>query len=87
MPRDEDALRAAVERAIADLDGVTAVFEALLRIAEIEAGARRSAFATLDVAPLLADLAELYAAAAEERGLRLELSRAGSACRPTATAS
>ncbi len=72
--RDEDALRAAVERATADLDAVTAVFEALLRIAEIEAGARRSAFAPLDVAPLLADLAELYAAAAEERGLRLELS-------------
>ncbi len=69
----EAALRAAVERAVADLDGVTAVFEALLRIAEIEAGARRSAFAELDLAPLLADLAELYAAAAEEHGIRLRL--------------
>lgn len=69
----EPALRAAVERAVADLDGVTAVFEALLRIAEIEAGARRSAFAELDLAPLLADLVELYAAAAEEHGIRLRL--------------
>ena len=63
-------LRAAIERATADLDGIVAVFQALLRIAEIEAGSRRSAFARLDLAPLLADLAELYGAAAEERGLR-----------------
>ncbi len=69
----EEDLRAAVERATADLDAVVAVFEALLRIAEIEAGARRSAFAPLDIAPLLADLAELYGAAAEERGLHLAL--------------
>ena len=51
-------LRAAIERATADLDGVVAVFQALLRIAEIEAGARRSAFAAVDLAPLLADLAD-----------------------------
>ena len=42
-------LRAAIERATADLDGIVAVFQALLRIAEIEAGSRRAAFATLDV--------------------------------------
>lgn len=64
-------LRAAVLRAVADMDGVAGVFDALLRIAEIEAGTRRSAFADLDVAPMLADLAELYAAPAEERGLVL----------------
>jgi signal transduction histidine kinase len=65
-------MRAAIDRAVADLDGVTAVFEALLRIAEIEAGARRSAFATLELSALLDDLAELYAALAEEQGLTLE---------------
>ncbi len=69
-------LRAAVERAVMDLDGVTAVFQALLRIAEIEAGAGRYAFAALDVGPLLADLAELYGAVAEERGLTLALQAA-----------
>ena len=71
--RSSDELRLAVERAVADLDGVTAVFQALLRIAEIEAGARRSAFAPLELGPLLQDLAELYGALAEERGLRLAL--------------
>jgi signal transduction histidine kinase len=67
----EADLRGAIERAQADLDGIVAVFQALLRIAEIEAGARRSAFTEEDVAPLLADLAELYEAAAEETGQTL----------------
>jgi signal transduction histidine kinase len=53
---------------------VTAVFQALMRIAEIEVGARRSAFADVDLGPLLADLAELYGAPAEDRGLTLKLS-------------
>jgi signal transduction histidine kinase len=64
-------LRSAIERATADLDDIVAVFQALLRIAEIEAGSRRAAFATLDVAPLLADVAELYGALAEEKGIAL----------------
>jgi signal transduction histidine kinase len=64
-------LRAALDRAITDLDGVTAVFDALLRIAEIEAGTRRSAFADFDLAPVFAELCELYTAPAEERGLTL----------------
>ena len=68
----EADLRAAIERAETDLDGVIAIFQALLRIAEIEAGARRSAFAELDLAPLLLDLTDLYGAAAEERGQHLE---------------
>lgn len=63
-----EALHAAIERAEADLDGVMAIFQALLRIAEIEAGSRRSAFAAFDAVPLLVDLAELYEAVAEERG-------------------
>jgi signal transduction histidine kinase len=64
-------LRAAIERATADLDGIVGVFQALLRISEIEAGSRRSAFAAFDLAPVLADIAELYAAAAEEKDVRL----------------
>jgi signal transduction histidine kinase len=69
----EADLRAAIERAQADLDGIVAVFQALLRITEIEAGARRSAFAPLDAAPLLHDLVDLYQAVAEEAGQGLEV--------------
>ena len=65
------ALRAAVEQGIADLDGIARIFRALLRIAEAEAGARRAAFATFDLVPVLADAGELYEAAAEARGQRL----------------
>jgi signal transduction histidine kinase len=68
-----DELRSAIERATTDLDGIVAVFQALLRIAEIEAGSRRSAFATMDLVPLLADVAELYEAVAEEKGTRLSV--------------
>lgn len=68
-----DDLRAAIERAIADLDGIVVVFQALLRIAQIEAGSRRSSFARLDVVPLLAEVAELYGAVADERNITLEV--------------
>src|SRR5690242_10977297 len=66
-------LRSAIERAITDLDDIVAVFQALLRIAEIEAGSRRAAFATVDLAPVLADAAELYEAVAEEKGVALSV--------------
>ncbi|HXT80077.1 MAG TPA: ATP-binding protein [Acetobacteraceae bacterium] len=68
-----EALRTAIERATADLDGIVAVFQALLRISEIEAGARRSSFARLDLAPLLAGVAELYGVVAEERGVTIDV--------------
>ncbi|WP_419900556.1 sensor histidine kinase [Roseomonas sp. USHLN139] len=73
LSEDEEpaALRGAIERGIADLDNVTRVFQAVLRIAEVEAGARRAAFAPLDLALLLADAAELYGASAEARGQTL----------------
>ena len=52
---------------------------ALLRIAEAEAGARRAAFATFDLVPVLADAGEIYEAAAEARGQRLDHRTAGQA--------
>jgi signal transduction histidine kinase len=71
--QDEDALRAAVEQGIADLDGIVRVFQAVLRIAEVEAGGRRAAFEATDLVPMLTDMAELYGAAAEAREQRLEV--------------
>ncbi|MCA3364843.1 MAG: HAMP domain-containing protein [Roseomonas sp.] len=69
---DEESLRAAMETTVADLDGISRVFQALLRIAEAEAGARRAAFAPFDLAAVLTDAAEVYGALAEERGQHLE---------------
>ncbi|WP_424134797.1 ATP-binding protein [Roseomonas chloroacetimidivorans] len=69
---DAETMRRAIEQGIADLDGMTRIFQAVLRITEAEAGARRAAFARLDLVPLLADAAELYEAIAEARGVVLE---------------
>jgi signal transduction histidine kinase len=68
-----DDLRAAIERATSDLDGIVNIFQALLRIAEIEAGSRRSLFTRLDLIPLLTEVADLYGAVAEDRGITLQL--------------
>jgi signal transduction histidine kinase len=64
-------LRAAIERATDDLDGIVAVFQALLRIAEIEAGSRRSSFAMFDLRPVLDGIEELYSVVAEEKQVQL----------------
>jgi signal transduction histidine kinase len=71
-------LRAAMDRAIGDLDSVGATIEALLRISEIEHGRRRAGFATVALGGLARDVAELYGPVAEEKGVRLVL-----ALRPT----
>lgn len=68
----KDEMQAAIDRATQELDGIVAVFEALLRISEIEAGSRRAAFAPLDLAPVLQDLDELYRAVAEEKEIVLD---------------
>lgn len=67
----EEELRAAVEQGIVDLDAIARIFQAVLRIAEVEAGARRAAFAAVDLALPLRGLAELYEASAEAAGLHL----------------
>jgi len=59
---------AAVGRAIAGVEEVLQTFEALLRIGEIESGARRAAFAELDLADLAEDVAEAFRPSAEEEG-------------------
>ena len=74
---DAEQLRTAIERAVADLDAITNVFQALLRISEIEAGARRSAFILMDVRPLLDDVGEFYEVLAEENELALERHASG----------
>ena len=70
---DQSQLRCAIERAVSDLDAITNVFQALLRISEIEAGARRSAFVLLNARPLLDDICDLYSAVAEASGLTLTI--------------
>ena len=71
----EDDLTAA----IAQSEAIDQTFSSLLRIAQIEAGARREKFAALNLAVLLADVAEVYAEVAEDAGQTLVGDVAGSA--------
>ncbi len=72
--------RASAEAALQELDQVVRLFEALLRIAEIEAGHRRAAFARVDLAALAEDMVEFYQPLAEERGLALVADLAAAEC-------
>jgi signal transduction histidine kinase len=61
--------RAAMEDAIAETDQLLATFRALLRIGEVEAGARRAGFGEVDLVKLVTSAAELFEPLAAERGL------------------
>jgi signal transduction histidine kinase len=71
------AYQSAVERAVADVDELLEMFSALLRIAQIEAGTRRAAFATVDLSGLFLELAEAYGPVADDRRQRLRADVAG----------
>jgi signal transduction histidine kinase len=62
-----------VEKAIADAEELLAAFNALLRIARVESGSRRAAFADLDPVVLLHDVAELYEPLAADKGQLLDV--------------
>jgi signal transduction histidine kinase len=54
-----------IDAAVADVDNVIRIFNALLRLAEIDAGMRRSGFVDVDLADLAAKAVEFYLPAAE----------------------
>jgi signal transduction histidine kinase len=65
--------RPVVEQAIAEMDAILETFSALLRIAQIESGARRNAFSPFDLGQMVSKVAEAYVPVAEDRGQALEL--------------
>ncbi len=65
------AARPAIEATIADVEGVLETFNALLRIGQVEAGARRAAFRPLDLAEVAREVVEAFAPAAEDEGMTL----------------
>jgi signal transduction histidine kinase len=66
QPRREDLLEC-----VEQVEHVLDTFNALLRIARVESGAHRSAFAALDLERIVRDVCELYQAAADERQIEL----------------
>ena len=71
---DSQNRRVLIEQSIAEADGLLSTFNALLRIARIDSGERRAAFAVVDLQRLLHDVVEFYAPLAEDRQQNLTLS-------------
>jgi len=61
-----------IDGAVADVDRVIRIFDALLRLAEIDAGLRRSGFVSFDVSDLAANAVEFYEPAAELKSIDLK---------------
>ena len=66
-----DETFAEIDAAVADVDRVIRIFNALLRLAEIDTGMRRSGFVSVNAAELAAQAVELYVPAAELKGISL----------------
>jgi signal transduction histidine kinase len=62
---------AEIDAAIDDIDRVIDIFNAILRLAEIDAGVRRSGFAPVELAAIVDEMVELYGPVAEERRIAM----------------
>jgi signal transduction histidine kinase len=60
-----------IEAASLEVDNINQTFEALLRIAQIESGARKARFAAVDLNEVLAALVDVYREVAEDMGQEL----------------
>ncbi|BBP98153.1 two-component sensor histidine kinase [Burkholderia sp. SFA1] len=72
---NEASYHATLDEVIEEAVGILRTFNALLRISEIESGARREHFSQVDLGAVAADVFELYEPAAEDRAITLALHR------------
>jgi signal transduction histidine kinase len=79
MRPSTDETYAEIDGAVMDVDRVIRIFDALLRLAEIDAGMRRSGFVSVDAADLAANAVEFYEPAAELKCIDLKFRSDGSA--------
>ena len=68
-----EEFRDAIDQGLVWIDQTLAMVNAVLRIGEIEHGRRRAAFAPLDLADIVAEVAEFHEPVAEEKGVMLRL--------------
>jgi signal transduction histidine kinase len=68
---------AEVDAAVADVDRVIRIFNALLRLAEIDTGMRRSGFVQVNANELAAEVVEFYLPAAEVKDVTLSFASSG----------
>ena len=71
--RDASEYRETIGQAIDDLDEIIRTFNALIEIAQAEAGSFRGEWGAVDLSALAAEMGELYGAQAEEQDRALEV--------------
>jgi signal transduction histidine kinase len=64
---DAQSLRDVLGRTVGEIDAILGVFGALLRIAQIESGARQTGFVEVDLGALIGTIVELYRSMMEEK--------------------
>lgn len=62
-----------LQEALSDIDRLMGIFNALLRLAELESGVRRAGFRRIELADLIAEVSEVYGPIAEEKGIVLKV--------------
>jgi signal transduction histidine kinase len=72
-PRDSEHDQSLIGDTMADLDSVLRMFASLMRISQIEANDRTAAFRAVNLANIAREVVELFDAAAEEKGARLNV--------------
>ena len=72
-PIDAEAAKALLEETVSDAETLIATFDALLNIAQAEAGERRASLERVDPAEICHDVVELYGPLAEDREIGLDL--------------
>ena len=78
-PRSEPEYRQAISSGIEDAEALIKTFNAMLGIAQAEAGNHRTQWGRVDLNRLAADLTDLYQPAARHKGQKLELTTGRSA--------
>jgi signal transduction histidine kinase len=71
--RDSENDQTLIGDTLASLDAVLRIFTSITRISQIEAKAQKIAFRNVDLAETMREIADLYDAAAEEKGVHLNL--------------
>ncbi len=70
-PRSAREYEAAIDAAIEDTDTILKIFDGMLRLAQIEAGTPRERFMRVDLSPACENVADAFAAVAEDDGKQL----------------
>ncbi|HED12282.1 MAG TPA: HAMP domain-containing histidine kinase [Gammaproteobacteria bacterium] len=71
--RDENTYRQTIEHSLSDIEDIFGIFNALLEIAQTEAGSYRGEWKEVDLSSLIRDVAELYEGNTENNSQHLEI--------------